>query len=69
MMDAGPWYAVIGAVAVVGWVAIPIVGTIVWGRRKSREGTGAAGQDALMARLDAIDTRLAAVEKTLNDIP
>jgi hypothetical protein len=69
MMDAAPWYGWIAAVGVIGWVAIPIVGTIIWGRRKSRASAGAPGQDAVLARLDAIDTRLAAVEKTLNDIP
>jgi len=55
------------------WALIPIVGTIAWGAigvtRAMRGGTGKAELDGVAKRLDAIDARLAAVEKTLNDIP
>ncbi len=60
-----------------GWVyaLIPIVAVVVWGVymvartvTRGREADPAAFA-AMQTRLDAIDARLAAVEKTINDIP
>lgn len=62
-----PWYYFIGAFFVLAWAAIPLVWIILKHRRGSGLNTDAS--DAIVTRLDAIDTRLAAVEKTLNDIP
>jgi hypothetical protein len=63
-MENLPWYGILGIIGVSGWAVMVIIGAIAWGRSKSRE-----PNTALLARLDAIDNRLAAVEKTLNDIP
>lgn len=57
-------YVLVGIIGTVAWAAIVIVWIVT--RNRSR-GFGEATQ--LIARVDAIDTRLAAVEKTLNDIP
>jgi uncharacterized membrane protein YGL010W len=55
------------------WYWIPIVGIIAWGAIGVTYGIFShrkgALPDDLVQRLDAIDARLAAVEKTLNDIP
>lgn len=59
------------------WVLVPIVAIIAWGARgitrtimeSRRPATDTAGLSSVNAKLDAIDARLTAVEKTLNDIP
>jgi len=53
---------------------IPIAAVLSWGVQgaiRAAKGGGPAKTDLdpVRQRLDAIDTRLAAVEKTLNDIP
>jgi hypothetical protein len=72
-MDAFPWYGWIVGFGVLVWGAVAIIGTLGYGRRKwssaSHAGQSASAHDAVLTRLDAIDARLVAVEKTLNDIP
>ncbi len=66
------------------WIIVPVVAIIAWGammvtRNFRREGAdpalqraleeNAAANKALLAKLETIDSRLGAVEKTLNDIP
>ena len=56
------------------WALIPIAGVIAWGAigvAKALKGDGAAKEDLdrISQRLDAIDGRLAVVEKAINDIP
>ena len=55
------WYYIIPAIGVLAWGAVVITWIVFRNKR------GEPGE--LAARLDAIDSRLAAVEKTLNDIP
>jgi hypothetical protein len=70
-----PWYGWIAIIGVVAWAVVVIAGGLANARRKS----GRAGSDdvvqqsleahqAVLARLDAIDTRLGVIEKTLTDI-
>ena len=71
-----PWYGWIAIIGVVAWAAIVIIGSLGYARRR---GGGAGSNDvarqnvadhqAVLARLDSLDARLATVEKTLNDIP
>ncbi|MEO5535978.1 MAG: hypothetical protein ABIR17_12705 [Pseudolysinimonas sp.] len=56
-----PWYAFIPILGVIAWAAVAITAVVSRHRR--------GNPDAVIARLDAIDARLATVEKTLNDIP
>ena len=58
-----PWYILIGALAVLAWAAVALAWILTRHRRAPEDA------DALTARLDAIDARLASVEMTLNDIP
>ena len=71
-----PWYGWLAIIAVVAWAVVVISGGLANARRKS----GLAGSDdvaqqniavhqAVLAKLEGIETRLAKVEKTLNDIP
>jgi len=55
------WYWIIPGLGVVAWAAV-IITWIVFRNRRGEP-------DQLAKRLESIDTRLAAVEKTLNDIP
>jgi hypothetical protein len=55
------WYWIIPGLGVVAWAAIVVTWIIFRNRRGDPE--------LVMKRLDSIDARLAAVEKTLNDIP
>ena len=58
------WYILIGALAVIAWAGV----ALAWIFTRHRRAEG--GDDgAIVQRLDAIDARLAAVEKTLNEIP
>lgn len=70
-----PWYGWIAIIGVAAWAVVVIAGGLANARRKS----GMAGSDdvsqqsvaahqAVLARLDAIDTRLGVIEKTLTDI-
>lgn len=70
-----PWYGWIAIIGVVAWAAIPIAGALGYARRKS----GVAGSKdivqqnlaahhAVLAKLEAIETRLSVIEKTLTDI-
>jgi hypothetical protein len=54
-------YWLIPGLGVIAWAAV----VITWIVMRARRGD----PDLVMTRLDAIDGRLAAVEKTLNDIP
>lgn len=70
-MEYIPWFVWIVIVAIVAGVVITVTNSLA-GRRS--ELTQALKQNAevnarLLARLDGIDDRLGAVEKTLNDIP
>ena len=70
-----PWYGWIAIIGVVVWGVIAITGGISWGRGRKEEALAEAMRDnaainkALLEKLDDIDGRLGAVEKTLNDIP
>ena len=70
-----PWYAWIGIVFVAFWGVIGLIGVITWSRRKeSPDLANAIAQNAevnraLLEKLGTIESRLGAVEKTLNDIP
>jgi hypothetical protein len=55
------WYWIIPGLGVVAWAAVVITWIIFRNKR--------GDPDMVMKRLDSIDARLAAVEKTLNDIP
>ena len=55
------WYYIIPVIGVLAWGAVVITWIVFRNKR------GEPGE--LATRLDAIDSRLAAVEKTLNDIP
>jgi membrane protein required for beta-lactamase induction len=63
MMEENPWFILIGALAVTAWAAVALAWVFTRHRR--------AGDDdsAILQRLDALDARLASVEKTLNEIP
>jgi hypothetical protein len=63
-MDQIPWYGVLGIIGALAWAAMVIIGALRYGSAKRRQPA-----TELVARLDSIDSRLAAVEKTLNDIP
>ncbi|HXR44872.1 MAG TPA: hypothetical protein VN759_08700 [Pseudolysinimonas sp.] len=64
MHDIG--YYLISAAGVLGWVAVV---WIIFGRRRRTAVDTAATDPAILQRLDDLDTRLAAVEKTLHEIP
>ena len=69
-----PWFAWIPILGVIIWGTISIIGAV---RSNSGKETAlaeamkenAAVNKALLEKLDGIDSRLGAVEKTLNDIP
>jgi len=69
-----PWYAWIAIVGAAGW---GLTGIIYAVRRPRDDNSGltqaleqnTAANQALLARLETIDSRLGAVERTLNDIP
>jgi len=70
-----PWYAYIGAFAVVAWAAMVIIGAIGYARSKNGAAKNTevleqniATNQAVLAKLDSIETRLGVVEKTLTDI-
>ena len=70
-----PWYAYIGAFAVVAWAAMVIIGAIAYARSKGGAAKNTevleqniATNQAVLAKLDSIETRLGVVEKTLTDI-
>jgi hypothetical protein len=75
-MDNMPWYAWIAIIGVIGWAAMVIIGAAGYGRSKRGdsglqrviEENGIVNK-ALLEKLDSIDARLGAVEKTLTDIP
>ena len=56
------------ALGVLAWAAIPLT-WIALRHRKSASDAGSPALETVLGRLDAIDSRLAAVEKTLNEIP
>jgi len=59
------WYWIIpGIVGVLAWAAVALVAIITRYRRRS-----GVDADAVVSRLDRLDARVAAIEKTLNDIP
>jgi hypothetical protein len=71
-----PWYAWIGILAVFGWIVTVVIGSINYGRAKGGTAQIAevmeqniATNAAVLAKLETIETRLGAVEKTLTDIP
>jgi hypothetical protein len=70
-----PWYAWIGIVFVAFSGITGLIGAISYGRRKENpELANAIAQNsevnkAVLEKLGTIETRLGAVEKTLNDIP
>ena len=62
MMQNG-WFILIGALAVIAWAGVALAWIFTRHRRP-------AGDDSeILQRLDALDARLASVEKTLNEIP
>jgi hypothetical protein len=69
-----PWYGWIVAIGVIGWATMVIIGSTGYARRK---GGAQAAQileqnmavnQAVLSKLEAIETRLGVVEKTLTDI-
>lgn len=74
-MEYIPWFAWIAIVAIAAWGLIGAVGAFTGPRSQSSKAVAdalseaTASQKAVTERLEAIDTRLAAIEKTLNDIP
>ena len=70
-----PWYGWIAIVGVIVWGVVAIGGGLGFGRNRRDAALADAMRDnaavnkALLEKLDAIDGRLGAVEKTLNDIP
>jgi hypothetical protein len=74
-METIPWYAWIAIAGVVVWGLVAILGGFGFGRGKRDTALAEAMRDnaatnkALLEKLDGIDSRLGAVEKTLNDIP
>ncbi|HEX4399902.1 MAG TPA: hypothetical protein VHZ98_01085 [Galbitalea sp.] len=71
-----PWYAWIAILFVVMSGIGGIVGSVVWGRRRDESpelakaiSDNAEVNKALLEKLGTIESRLGAVEKTLNDIP
>ena len=70
-----PWFGWIAIIAVAAWAVVVVSGGLANARRKSRmDGSEEVAQQSLdahqavLARLDAIDTRLGVIEKTLTDI-
>lgn len=55
------WYYFIPVIGVLAWAGV----VVTWIVFRARRGD----PDGILKRLEAIDARLAAVEKTLNDIP
>ncbi|HEX3680534.1 MAG TPA: hypothetical protein VHU90_12500 [Galbitalea sp.] len=71
-----PWYAWIAILFVVMSGTGGIVGSVVWGRRRDESPELAKAisdntevNKSLLEKLGTIESRLGAVEKTLNDIP
>ena len=63
-MDQNLSYMLVGLITIVLAAIVVMTGIVL----RNRRGGGVDGA-AIAERLDAIDARLAAVEKTLNDIP
>lgn len=75
-MDNMPWYAWIAIIGVIGWATMVIIGATGYSRSKRGDGglqrvieENGIVNKALLEKLDSIDARLGAVEKTLTDIP
>ncbi|MGX1792515.1 hypothetical protein ACWIDW_06175 [Microbacterium sp. NPDC055312] len=70
-MEYIPWFGWIVIVAIAAGVIITVTNSIVGRKSELTEALrqSAAVNEKLLARLDAIDDRLASVEKTLSDIP
>ena len=54
------------------WALIPATFIVTWGIRRvvpSTRGVSRSQLDELRKQINALDTRLASIEKTLNDIP
>lgn len=73
-----PWFAWIAVIAIIGGITLTIVQRILDSRREiatinaeaARDTAAAAHSQAqLVERLDAIDSRLGAIERTLTEIP
>lgn len=70
-----PWYGYLVIVGVMAWAAIVIVATVT--KNRSRNGDAAAAavehnnvvNQAVLSKLESIESRLGAIEKTLTDIP
>lgn len=70
-MEHIPWFAWIAIAGIFAWVIVTSATTFA-GRHKNLDKVieqNTAVNEKLMERLEAIDSRLGAVEKTLNDIP
>lgn len=69
------YYVIVPVVGILVWGFVVIGGGRRWSASKNNTdlksalADNAATNSALLAKLEAIDTRLGAVEKTLNDIP
>ena len=70
-----PWFVWIPIIAIVVWGITELVRLLTSGRGKKSDDLAKAIEDnaainrMLLEKLDGIDARLGAVEKTLNDIP
>jgi hypothetical protein len=63
-----PIWLIPSIIGVAAWAAIIITWIVTRNRRRPAEEQTAA-LDKVLTRLDSLDSRLAKVEKTLNDIP
>ncbi len=69
-----PWYGWIAVIGVIGWATMVIIGSTGYARRKGGTQSAAileqnvAVNQAVLAKLEAIETRLGVVERTLTDI-
>jgi hypothetical protein len=70
-----PWFGWIGIAFVLVWGITAVVGSLTWALKRDNPklaeaiAENTAVNKALLEKLGTIETRLGAVEKTLNDIP
>lgn len=74
-MEHIPWFAWIAIVGIIAFMVVTVAGTLSGPRQQHREALTEAlrsntdAQSKTSERLDAIESRLSAIEHTLNDIP
>ncbi|NYI40560.1 hypothetical protein [Demequina lutea] len=74
-MDSIPWFGWIAIVGTAGWAVMGSLRVLTSPRARAQTNltdalrASADANTKMAERLDAIDTRLATIEKTLTDIP